>query len=77
MMKQPVKTSIQVDAILTAALQSMKRASQDLWPATTANGTMAALFEGLAEALLTEAQQKQLQTILTLWQECRNVKPQA
>ncbi len=44
MLKQPVKTSIKVDAVLTAAMQSMKRASQDHWPAPTATGMMAALF---------------------------------
>ncbi len=70
MMKQPVKTSIKVDTVLTVTKQAMERAPHESWPVPMANGTMIAFINGLAGALLTEAQQEQVQTILKLWQEC-------
>jgi hypothetical protein len=70
MIKQPVKTSIKVDTVLAVTLQAMERAPHDPYPFPMANGTLIAFINGLAETLLTEAQQEQVKTIVMLWQEC-------
>ncbi len=60
--------------MLALTLAQMQRALQDPYPVPTGNGTMDTFLEKLAEALLTEAQQEQVQEILKLWRACRYSK---
>ena len=69
-MALPAKTGIRVYAIIASAQRNLEATRRNGYSADVADGVVSCFVEGLAEALLNQEQQEQIQVILELWRKC-------